>query len=87
MDRRQFLANVGYAVPPFVQTERRAARPPNVVMFMTDDHGVWATGAYGCADMHTPNIDRLSSTGVRFTNAFACTPVCSPKHLRVPICT
>jgi arylsulfatase A-like enzyme len=66
---------------PFVQTPSRTQRHPNVVMFMTDDHGAWATGVYGCGEMHTPNIDRLASTGVRFTNAFACTPVCSPSRM------
>jgi choline-sulfatase len=50
-------------------------------MFMTDDHASWATGAYGCRDIHAPNIDGLSAGGVRFTNAFACTPVYSPSRM------
>ena len=50
-------------------------------MFMTDDHGVWATGAYGCAEMRTPNIDRLAREGAKFTHAYACTPVCSPSRM------
>jgi arylsulfatase A-like enzyme len=79
ISRRELLA--GCALAPFVQTESRAERPLNVVMFMTDDYGAWATGAYGCRDMHTANIDRLAATGVRFTNAFACTPVCSPSRM------
>ena len=66
---------------PFAVTARRGARRPNVVMFMTDDHGAWATGAYGCGDMHTPNIDRLAAGGTWFTRAFACTPVCSPSRM------
>ena len=57
------------------------AKRPNVIMFMTDDHGAWATGAYGCGEMHTPNIDELARTGVKFTRAFACTPVCSPSRM------
>src|ERR1035438_4529620 len=77
--RRELLT--GFAAAPFVQTSRRDTRHTNVVMFMTDDHGSWATGAYGCRDIHTPNIDRLSADGVRFTNAFACTPVCSPSRM------
>jgi arylsulfatase A-like enzyme len=51
------------------------------VLFLTDDHGAWASGAYGCADLHTPNIDTLAAKGTRFTNAFACTPVCSPSRM------
>ncbi len=58
-----------------------APKRPNVIMFMTDDHGAWATGAYGCGGMNTPNIDELARTGVKFTRAFACTPVCSPSRM------
>src|SRR5689334_380338 len=77
MTRRQLLA-----AAPFAKTRARgAAARPNVVMFMTDDHGAWATGAYGCGDIHTPHIDALSAGGARFTRAFACTPVCSPSRM------
>jgi choline-sulfatase len=66
---------------PFLFLRGRAATAKtNVVMFMTDDHGAWATGAYGCSEMSTPNIDRLSATGARFDRAYACTPVCSPSR-------
>jgi len=50
-------------------------------MFMTDDHGAWTLGCYGCPDMHTPNVDALANGGARFTRAFACTPVCSPSRM------
>jgi arylsulfatase A-like enzyme len=50
-----------------------------VVFIMTDDHGAWATGYNGC--MHTPNVDALAKDGVRFANAFAATPVCSPSRM------
>lgn len=78
LTRRELLA-----AAPFVQTRGRntAAARPNVVMFMTDDHGAWATGAYGCGEMHTPNIDRLAAGGAKFDRAFACTPVCSPSRV------
>ena len=78
LPRRTFL---GAAAAPFVHTGRAAARRPNVVMFMTDDHGAWATGAYGCPTIRTPHIDRLAAGGARFTRAFACTPVCSPSRM------
>jgi choline-sulfatase len=77
--RRDALGLIGAA--PFAQTRRRDSRRTSVVMFMTDDHGAWATGAYGCRDLHTPAIDSLAAGGVRFRNAFACTPVCSPSRM------
>jgi choline-sulfatase len=78
MTRREAIA--GLAAAPYIRTQTRSARP-NVVMFMTDDHGAWATGAYGCREMHTPHIDKLAAGGLRFLNAFACTPVCSPSRM------
>jgi arylsulfatase A-like enzyme len=54
------------------------ARPPNVVLIMTDNHGAWTLGCYGNPDIPTPNIDRLANEGMRFTRAFSSNPVCSP---------
>ncbi len=75
--RRELLAGA-----PFLSLAARGAESrPNVILIMTDDHGAWATGAYGCGEIHTPNIDRLASGGVRFDRAYACTPVCSPSRM------
>jgi choline-sulfatase len=81
MDRRTFLGSL--AAAPFAQTAQQGTSSPktNVVMIMTDDHGAWALGAYGCGEMHTPNLDKLAAGGARFTRAFACTPVCSPSRM------
>jgi arylsulfatase A-like enzyme len=59
------------------QTQRKT----NVVFFLTDDHGAWSMGAYGCREFHTPNLDRLAAGGVLFSRAYACTPVCSPSRM------
>jgi choline-sulfatase len=69
------------AAPFLLLPSRAASRRPNVVMFMTDDHGAWTLGSYGCKSAHTPNLDALAAGGARFTRAFACTPVCSPSRL------
>ena len=52
------------------------ARPPNVIIIYTDDHGTLDAGCFGAADLHTPNIDRLAREGVRFTQAYAHTFCC-----------
>jgi len=78
MQRRTFLTA---AAAPFVRTARAASKRTNVVMFMTDDHGAWTLGSYGCKDAATPNLDALAAGGARFDRAFACTPVCSPSRM------
>lgn len=52
--------------------------PPNVLVFLTDDHAQWAAGCYGNTEIRTPTLDHLASTGVRFENAYTPSPVCSP---------
>ena len=51
---------------------------PNILLFITDDHGQWACGPYDNREVHTPNLDRLAAAGVVMENAFTPTPVCSP---------
>lgn len=51
---------------------------PNVVFILADDLGQRDVGAYGSTFYETPNIDRLASQGVRFTQAYAASNVCSP---------
>lgn len=53
------------------------ARAPNVVIFLTDDQGTLDAHCYGASDLETPSIDRLATTGVRFTQAYAHM-VCCP---------
>jgi len=62
----------------------RAATPPlNFVFILADDLGWADVGCYG-ADLHeTPNIDRLARMGVRFTDAYAAAPVCSPTRASI----
>ncbi len=52
-------------------------RQPNILLFVTDDHGQWASGPYGNEEVVTPNLDRLAESGVVMENAFTPTPVCS----------
>ena len=59
------------------------ARPPNVVFILADDFGWSDLGCYGSTFHRTPNLDRLASQGVRFTNAYAACPVCSPTRASI----
>ena len=49
----------------------------NVLFILSDDQGPWAAGCCGNSEIRTPNIDRLAKTGVRFSNFFVASPVCS----------
>ncbi|MBV9927722.1 MAG: sulfatase-like hydrolase/transferase [Acidobacteria bacterium] len=55
----------------------QAARP-NVLYIMADDLGWGDLSCYGRPDYKTPNLDRLASEGVRFTQGYAAAPVCTP---------
>jgi arylsulfatase A-like enzyme len=60
------------------QTDARAKNKPNVVIILMDDLGYGDLGSYGVKDARTPNLDRLAREGVRFTDAYANGPSCSP---------
>ena len=51
---------------------------PNVIVILADDLGWAELGCYGNTFNETPNLDRLAKQGVRFTDAYAPAPVCSP---------
>jgi arylsulfatase A-like enzyme len=55
-----------------------AADRPNIVVILTDDQGYADVGFRGTGDVKTPALDRLTAEGVRFDNAYANCPVCSP---------
>ena len=60
-------------------TASHADEPRNVVFFLVDDLGYMDIGANNPDTFYdTPSIDRLAETGMRFTNAYASCPVCSP---------
>lgn len=56
------------------------ARPPHLVIFLSDDHGVIDSAPYGAPDMRTPNMSRLAAEGMLFTRAFVNSPACSPSR-------
>lgn len=54
-----------------------AQERPNIVLIFADDLGVHDLHCYGRDDHATPNLDRLASSGSRFTSAYCASPICS----------
>lgn len=83
MNRRDFLCTSSAALAALGAAKLGALtpdRPPNIVFFLVDDMGWGDLGCYGDTFHETPNIDRLASEGLKFTNAYAAAPVCSPSR-------
>ncbi|WP_202617427.1 sulfatase-like hydrolase/transferase [Roseimaritima sediminicola] len=53
------------------------AAQPNVVIIYTDDQGSLDANCYGSTDLHTPHLDRLAQQGIRFTQMYAPSAICS----------
>ena len=58
-------------------------KKPNFVFFLIDDLGWRDVGCFGSTFYETPNIDRLARDGMRFTDAYAACPVCSPTRASI----
>ncbi len=57
-----------------------AAERPNIVFFISDDHGYLDSPVYGSHAVRTPTMERLAAAGARFTNAFVGSPSCAPSR-------
>jgi N-sulfoglucosamine sulfohydrolase len=84
INRRDFLRDCAAGTAVFIgsqllpgQAFADSQKRPNVVLIVSDDHGLDAVGCYGSSVIKTPNLDRLAADGVRFTNAFCTTASCS----------
>lgn len=71
------LAAIIFAVTVYGQTQKKTSKP-NIVLLLVDDLGWKDVGFMGSKYYETPNIDKLASQGISFTNAYAACAVCSP---------
>ena len=55
-------------------------RRPNIIVFITDDQGYGDLSCMGTTDFKTPHLDKLAQSGVRFTDFYSNSPVCSPSR-------
>lgn len=80
-NRRDFLSTVAASGALALDAQAAATRV-NVVQILADDMGYADISCFG-GEIKTPNIDRLASKGLRFTNAYDASPVCSPSRVGI----
>jgi len=86
--RRDFLRALGVgaaslAAPGLAAAAEARRRKLNVVFILIDDLGWADLGCYGSTFHETPNLDRLAREGLRFTDAYAACPVCTPTRVSI----
>jgi arylsulfatase A-like enzyme len=73
LSRRHFF--FGSLALPALAAKKPAGEQPNLVLILVDGLPAWVLGCFGNQEVLTPNIDRLSQTGMRFLNNVVCAPV------------
>jgi arylsulfatase A-like enzyme len=81
--RRQFLqtssaAATALSLSPTLLHSQQQTPKPNLILILADDLGYGDLPCYGAKDTLTPHIDQLAATGIRFTDAYSCAPLCAP---------
>jgi arylsulfatase A-like enzyme len=66
-----------------VRYHARVMSRPNILFILVDDLGWMDLSCQGSAFYQTPHIDRLAAEGMRFTDAYAAAPVCSPTRASI----
>src|SRR6266699_3966246 len=76
MNRREFMS-AALAAAALPQTPSLPPRP-NVLFILADDLGYGDLSCYGRPDYKTPVLDKMCAEGLKFTDAYASAPVCTP---------
>lgn len=84
--RSSMVYLIGYALfliyiaphPALAEDKFNVIPRPNIVLIMADDLGWKDLHCYGNSDVDTPALDRLAASGMRFTDAYSASPVCTP---------
>ena len=76
--RLAFAVTLATAIHSTTNLQSAEPRKPNFIVILIDDMGWGDLGCTGSDFYETPNIDRLATEGLRFTNGYSACPVCSP---------
>jgi len=85
MNRRDFLRNASLAAfaatcGPAIAKKVADGAKPNVIFILADDMGYGDAGCYGGKVIPTPNLDRMATEGMRFTQHYTGATVCGPSR-------
>jgi arylsulfatase A-like enzyme len=86
--RRDFLVLTATTIaagcsPSLKHSQRAVKKHPNIIFIFIDDMGYADLSCCGNKDLKTPNIDRLAQEGLRFTQFYVNSPICSPSRVAV----
>jgi uncharacterized sulfatase len=76
-----FAAAFSFAI--YTQASADLSPPPNIVVFLSDDHGYLDTSIAGAREFRTPNLEQLAKGGITCTHVFATSPSCAPSRASI----
>ena len=74
-------AIAAFMLPGLSPAADTTASRPNILFILTDDMGYGDIGCFGGHFAPTPNLDRLAREGIRFTQYYSASPICSPSRV------
>ena len=88
INRRDFVKATGLSLAVLTMpgclllsnSAKHNTKKPNIIYIMADDLGYADLGCYGQTKIKTPNIDKIASGGMKFTQHYAGTTVCAPSR-------
>lgn len=78
MKFKDLFLTIGLTLGCVISSTHASAKEKNVLFIFADDLGYKDLGCFGSSFYETPHLDALAESGVKFTNAYAACPVCSP---------
>lgn len=87
-NRRNFIKSLGFSIAGLAASgiacsNIQKTKRPNIIFILIDDMGYGDASCYGNTYFETPHINQLAKSGVKFTNAYAAAPNCSPTRASI----
>jgi len=78
--KKSFILSITILAPLCSPAFSAPAQKPNILLIYTDDLGYGDLSCYGATAIHTPHVDSIAKAGLRFTDAYAAAPTCTPSR-------